>query len=908
MSLRSLFFPLVLLSLTACPTNNTPIDPNGGTDAGPPLAQVTPAALDLGRSGCGVSQSGEVTVANTGEGALTVSASTGTSSVFSVTPATATVAPGESLRLTVTASVPASTAAGTDFQGVLAITTNDAAGSKDVALTAKASGVTLTLTPSVASFGVQPVNTQTPALPLTLTNTGNLEATVSFTQPADAQFSLSWPGKPATVTLAPGASLTGLEAGFTAAQITPGSSAAAISVTQPTCGASVANIPMTGQGTNGVVGLSTSDVFFGDAGRVACGTRAASQTFTLSNTGNRAFAWTATLAKGAGSPFTFTPTSGTVPANTGTITLTVSTSDIPAQASTTEDGFGDLLTLVTDAANDLSHSVSLHQTAKGAILSFAPTSVDFGLVPVNNTASAPIALINDGNTSPMVTLTSDNAVFTLTPGSPLAAPATSSTTLTGSFAPGASVTPQTALLTLGLDAGEPLCGALPAALALRGQGTTGSVSYSPVALDFGAVNCGTTPAPRTVTFRNDGNQQYTVTPVLSRDAGSPFVVTMAPPSGVVVVDGGTVVVTVAPRALPQTSAVTPDLYGDTLTVTTDVPADSPHDIPLRLTARGSIFAISTAAIDFGSVPVGVTASSQFTVSNTGNAAGALVFTPGQPAVFSLPSNALVNANSSSGQTGSLTPAAVRSYSDTATITITVASGTVLCQPLPFTSVALTGAGTAGNVVALSTSSLTFGTGGLVPCGTTAAAKTVGVTNNSSQALSLAFTLAGGASSPYTVSGPATVAAGATATVTVTPRPVPATSSTAVDDFADTLSISASGGPVSETHVVALHETAQGAVLSLNPTALSFTATQSKNFTVNNGGNLAAGYTLAVGGTNAASFSVTPTSGSASAGGSVSEAASYTRPLLGGAQSGTITLSTTAVLCAPLPAALSLTGN
>ena len=109
-------------------------------------------------------------------------------------------------------------------------------------------------------------------------------------------------------------------------------------------------------------------------------------------------------------------------------------------------------------------------------------------------------------------------------------------------------------------------------------------------------------------------------------------------------------VSVAPNAIPQTSAVTPDLYGDTLTVTTDVSGDSPRDIPLRLTARGSIFAISTNNINFGSVAVGATASSQFTVTNNGNAVGGLVFTPGQPSIFGLPSNAQVNATSASHAT------------------------------------------------------------------------------------------------------------------------------------------------------------------------------------------------------------------------------------------------------------------
>lgn len=878
---------------------------DAGIDAGVAVAALDRQSVEISQAGCGLSTTSVLNVSNTGTAALSVSASTGTSAIFSVVPDLGTVPPGQSLAFTITATVPATSMAGAEFQGQLTLTTNDAAGRHLVPLSARASGVTLTLTPSIASFGVLPLTTAAAPVGLTLTNAGNVEATLSIGTPADTQFSVQWQGMPAAVTLAPGASVMGLQAHFTPTRTTPSSSSAGLSVTQPTCGTSVASIPMTGQGTNGGVGLSTTDVFFGDNGRVNCGTQAPSKTFTLSNTGNQAFSWTGTLGKGMNSPFSFSPTSGTVPANNGMITITVSTTAIPASALTSDDAFGDILTIVTDVANDTSHPIHLHQTANGAILSFAPGTVDFGQVPVTSTASAPCTVVNDGNTSPQITLTSDNAKFTLNPSGPVVAQGGAATGVTGSYAPGMEVTPESALVRLGLDAGEPLCAPIPSPLQMMGMGTSGSVSYSPVALDFGAVNCGSTPGAQTVTFRNNGNQAYTVTPVLGRDAGSPYVVTMSPSSGVVASDGGTLVLTVAPNAIPQTSQVTPNLYGDTLTVTTDVPTDSPHNIPLRLTARGSVFSISTSSINFGSVTVGVTSSGQFTISNTGNAPGALIFTPINPSVFGMPANALVDAASSSIESATFSPAGQMAYSDMATITKTPA--TVLCQPLPASSMSLAGNGTSGNLVVLSTSSLNFG---LVPCGSTAAARTVTVTNNSSTQLGITLMLAGGANSPYTVSGPSTIAAGATVTVTVTPKQIPATSSTVSDGFADTLSINASGGLVNETRTVALRETAQGAVLTINPSSLSFTGNGSKNFTVNNTGNVPASYTLALGGTDTNRFAVSPTSATASGGSSVNETVTYTRPViyLGGTFTANVTLSTTAGLCAPLPGMVSLSGS
>jgi len=206
---------------------------------------------------------------------------------------------------------------------------------------------------------------------------------------------------------------------------------------------------------------------------------------------------------------------------------------------------------------------------------------------------------------------------------------------------------------------------------------------------------------------------------------------------------------------------------------------------------------------------------------------------------------------------------------------------------------------------VSTSALTFGTSGLVPCGTQASAKTFDVTNNSSQTLTFSFTLGADATSPYTVTGPSTLAAGATGTVTVTPKPIPATSSVAPDGFADSLTVTATGGPVNETHVVELHQTAQGAILSFNPTGLNFSSSGTKNFTVNNTGNLAAPYTLTVGGTNSGDFSVTPTSGTAAANGSVASSVTFSKPLLSGARSGNVAMSTNVARCAPLPSPMTL---
>ena len=61
-------------------------------------------------------------------------------------------------------------------------------------------------------------------------------------------------------------------------------------------------------------------------------------------------------------------------------------------------------------------------------------------------------------------------------------------------------------------------------------------------------------------------------------------------------------VTVTPSGVPAVSSTADDLYADTITITTDVVADSPHAIRLHETAQGAILALAPASIEFGDVP------------------------------------------------------------------------------------------------------------------------------------------------------------------------------------------------------------------------------------------------------------------------------------------------------------------
>jgi hypothetical protein len=217
--------------------------------------------------------------------------------------------------------------------------------------------------------------------------------------------------------------------------------------------------------------------------------------------------------------------------------------------------------------------------------------------------------------------------------------------------------------------------------------------------------------------------------------------------------------------------------------------------------------------------------------------------------------------------------------------------------------------TDGGFASVSPTQLNFG---LVSCGTRASAQTVVLTNASRNALTLIYALDPASAPRFRVSGPATVDIGGSAAITVTPEPIPAVASTAPDAFGGTLTISASSRTQSASYPVALHQTAQGAVFALSPSALAFTAgwgkTQVKPFILSNSGNLTAPFVLVVSGADAINFSATPTSGQVGAAANVNGQLTFTAPLLGTKDRfATLGVTTTAPVCGPLPS-IALSGK
>jgi hypothetical protein len=303
-------------------------------------------------------------------------------------------------------------------------------------------------------------------VPIALVNAGNLAVDVALSQPADAQFSLVWTGAPAAVRVEPGASVPGLAARLRPNSAGPLSTTAAIAVTGAVCG-SAGDLTLTGQATVGSVGVSPAEIFFGAGGFVSCGTQAAAGSVVVSVTGPGAIPFTASLGLGGASPYAIAPASGTI-TSAAPATITVTPQPVPATSLTTPDLYADALTLAFPGTGLAEKVVPLHQTARGARLSFDAIAIPFGDVTLGATSARPLRLTNAGNAAAAIQWTLGNAHFGVAPPGPIAAPQGGFINATVTFAPGADLGPQND--TLAVTTSGVLCAPLPSGVALSGNG------------------------------------------------------------------------------------------------------------------------------------------------------------------------------------------------------------------------------------------------------------------------------------------------------------------------------------------------------------------------------------------------------------------------------------------------------
>jgi len=439
-----------------------------------------------------------------------------------------------------------------------------------------------------------------------------------------------------------------------------------------------------GTGTTGVVALSPSALSFGNqaaSGFTACGTQASAQLVTFSNSGTQDYSLSASLSAGLSSAYTFimSPSSGVVAANGGTATLLVTPNAIP-ETSEVPGSYSDTLVVTTSVAGDLPHNIPLTQSAFGAILSAPPAAISFQATPVGAESTFQVGITNDGNVAATLAWTAlTNVAFTFDTGVSLP-PGGVTTNSNAYFAPSAQMT-YTASAVMAVTASTILCAPIPSpGVTLDGTGTSGAVvSVTPDPVDFNMVACGTSGGTRVVTVKNNSLGSITWSAGLA--AGTNFAV--APTSGSLA-GGASVDLTVTSDviAMGATTTTAANGFGDTLTVTTNAPDDTPHAIPVRETASGAILAWQPAALNLPADQRGRPVS--FTVVNTGNVEATVTIALANTGPATLTLDAPTSGASSSGTPfeGSVTEAIASVPSMNATLSLTPDAMTVLCQSAP----------------------------------------------------------------------------------------------------------------------------------------------------------------------------------------------------------------------------------
>lgn len=653
-----------------------------------------------------------------------------------------------------------------------------------------------------------------------------------------------------------------------------------------------------------------------DFGLVSCGAAApADQTITITNAGGAPLTWAVTIDS--------SPDFALHGAAGGTIqggqSATVNVGALPIDPLA---GPGDTaqttVTITTTDPDKPSVQIPVKLAVGGGSLTVVPLTASFGETPVSVSASdVPVVLTNTGNQPVTVGFGAPtSAVFTLTcggaacPASQPVAPGASIPALVAHFTPTAT---QAYNATSAITVTGPTCGTQPTAITFDGTGISGFASVQPGALDFGLVDCGTTAAAKTIQIHNsDPTNAFTYAATFaSTGTATSAHYTISSASGSVPnkntagsCGNGCTTVTITPTAIGTTADITPNAFGDRVDFTTTATGDNGniHSVDLLETAHGAILQQSTGAIDFGSVLVSAPATSNFNVSNVGNASATISYQT-SPAEFTMfPQNQVVTAGTNYQGTIRFAPTAAQAYTGTAQMQITG----VTCGPVPG-AIALTGNGALSAQV--NPTSVNFGN---VNCGATGTAQTVTLTNTSGADFtwSAATAPASSYAAPNPTSG--TLKNGKSVVITITPKAIPTTSSTAADGFAGTLTITTV--PALESpYVASLHMTAQGVVLAFSTTAINFPTTRSgrqskQTFSVVNNGNISAAVTLTLGGPNANQFSLQSTTATVAGGGSQGNTATFS-PTSTGTKNADVSLSIpgTTVKCAPLPDGGAATG-
>ncbi|MFN8512852.1 MAG: choice-of-anchor D domain-containing protein [Chloroflexia bacterium] len=818
-------------SVTLSISDTAPGNPHSLSATGTGVSSVlsfTPNPLDFGNVTVGTSSTLGVLVTNTGGAPVAITAVGGPSGDFALVSTTcvATLAPGDSCSVVVryTPSAP-----GADVDSIdLTVTGVGTVSSGIVGNGVVAPVPTVTIQPTSLDFGDVQIGTTSPALPLTVTNTGSAPLNISTLGTGNAAFVLSANGC-AGATLQPGESCV---VGVTFTPAAVGQTTSVLQINDNAGGVATSQfVSLTGNGISAGLAVTPGSLDFGNQ---QVNTSSAVQTVTVTNVGLGTITISAVTPAGTFSTFADTCTGQTLGSGDSCTVGVRFNPNAVGQATGT-------LTFTTTGPDPI---VSLVGVGISAQLSVTPGSLDFGPHQLGtSTPAQTVTVKNIGTGSVTITATalagSDPTNFEITgnscqpSGNDVTLAAGQECTISVRFTPVGLVAGNRSAL-LNITSNAPAAASVMS-VGLAGIATTGAVYVTPASLDFGDQQLGTTSVARTVTVTNAGTGPVTfVAPAITGNfaifANTCTLAALAPGDSCTI---GVVFQPVTPGG-PKTG---------TLTIT-DTASPLAQTVSLTGNAISAQLSVTPSTLDFGNQTVNTQSVSQtVTVKNVGS--GPVTITSTTPVLGNNPADFLVVADTCQPGGNDVTLAA----GETCTISVLFqpsATGARNAQ-LTITSnapatgstvaVSLLGFGvTSGPAISFNPSSLDFGS---IPVNTSAT-RTITVTNSGTAPLifnASAVTLTGSAA--YSLTGNTcngvTLLPGESCTVGVTFAPT-----TQGPTAATTLAF-ASNAPGSP-HSVNVTGIGTSAVFSFNPLALNFgnvqvgsTSTLSVLVTNNTGG-------------------------------------------------------------------------
>jgi hypothetical protein len=667
---------------------------NGSAVAASYTMAFSPGSLSFGNVSAGSSATQSLQLANTGNSSVTVTqvAASGAGISVSGVAVPVTLAPSQSVALSVRF---APTTAGAS-SGSVTVTNSDGVNAA-AAVTGTQVQAGLSLTPTTASFGSVVTGSKS-SQTIQIKNSGTANLTVSQAMVSGAGFSANGMTLPMTLTPGQSGSLNVQYAPQTAGNA---SGLVSIMSNAPNSPATVA-LNGTATAATSTMALSPTSLNFGN---VNAGS-SATQSLQLANTGNSSVTVTQVAASGAGIsvsgvavPVTLAPTQS----------VALSVTFAPTAAGATS---GSVTVTNSDGVNAVA-AVTGTQVQAG--LSLTPTSASFGSVVTGSKSSQTIQIKNSGTANLTVSqATVSGAGFgasgmtlpmTLTPGQ--------SGSLNVQYAP------QTAGNASGLVSIVSNAANSPATVPLSGTGTTATstMALSPVSLNFGNVNAGSSTT-QSLQLANTGNSSVTVTQVAASGAG-------------ISVSGAAVPVTLAPtQSVALSVTFAPTAAGATSGSVTVTNSDGVNAVAaVTGTQVQAGLSLTPTSASFGSVVTGNTNSQTVQIRNSGTANLTVSQATVTGAGFSLNGLALP-MTLTPGQNGNFNV----QYAPQAAGNVSGAVSIVSNAPNSPATVALSATGVAASyTISVNPSSLSFGS--VTDGSSTAQGFTVTNTGNSNVAIS-----------------------------------------------------------------------------------------------------------------------------------------------------------------------------